>query len=393
MSSNSIPYNIRDFMRTQRRERAAAKLMEKQKTESDRRRILKALENVQMEADAARRSLHKKSGGGDGLARDRVGSYTTTSTGRPKMVVKQQTQLPPSDITRYVDDCGIGNTSSALCRETRATTTKSGSIATKDSAGLNNCTCAAPHTEDATTAENDCDAATRNLKLDTRRQWELEPLQDALHRFALVGETVQHLIDPHPLESNFQSNMLLLERKAGREISGIPLNRGSPRRTVTRRASTHSAISLCLHDFNYENYPQPHIGRKDKAVCDNYAAVFAKHEAKVRGVTSDTKKGNPLSTSEEFVLDPKLSSSKSYPIDDKSRAHNHHINQTFFHNSKISSQIESNEEDCEDAVGVDWDSNANNEGKADGGDRLALTCSEESVDSDDDYESSFLSED
>ena len=374
-------------MRTQRRERAAAKLIEKQKTVSDRRRIHQALEKVRSEAEAARRSLHTKIGG-DGRHGDSVCSHATKSNGRPKMVSKQQTQVPVSDITNNFYDCSIDNASRTLCSDTLATSTESESIATKNSVGIRKSMRAAALTEGVAADENDCDVASSNLKLDTRREWELAPLQDVLHRFAFDDEIFQELIDTNALECTFPGKMFRLKRQQSLEIRGTLLNRGLPIRAVIRRANAHSAVSLCLRDYTFDDDPRPHSGRKNKEACDKHAPLRAEHAAKIVGVAPDTNKESPSSVSENFRIDEKLRSLSSNP---------NYGNPTVFDISKISLQIESDgnfytfPEGNEAGVFFIGDSNANNEEKADGSDELTLKCCEEY--SDDEYESSFLSED
>lgn len=363
-------------MRAQRRERATTKLIAKQKIVSDQRRIQQALEKVRSEAEVARRSLHTKSGGVNGRDRDNVCSHATKSNSRPKVVFKQQTQLPFSDITNNFYDCSIGNTDRALCSETQATSTTSESVAAKNSVDKRVSTRAASHTEDAATDGNGFDVASSNSKLDTRREWELAPLQDALHRFALGDETSQEWFDANDLEFTFPSNLLRLKSQQSRERSGILQNRGLPIRAVNHRAHSHSAISLCFRYYTCDNYPRPHSGRKHKKAYDNYAPIREEHEAKIIGVAEDTNTQSLLSTSENVLSDEKLRSSSSDP---------YYVNPTISDNTMKSLQGES-EESCytfpdenEDAVCFIRDSNVSNE------------KNEESID--DEYESSFLSED
>lgn len=239
-------------MRSKHRQHLTAASLQKQKQDEAQNKIKTALRNVD---EAAKAALHTRrvvvvtdrKDGGDGIS-------SVTVERRVPGVVKLPSAMSPavSDVTNQVQLNSFDETSKALFSEKQSMESGVKSYSNSHDSGRTN----GEIEDDESSKENHLPIVSAavdvepNFKLSPRRQWELEPFQNALKQFPLINETRQPS-SKREVPIDGRSNML----QSFRDSLNLDIIGNEAAATTTKSASKppariHSVLDLVSQLIN-----------------------------------------------------------------------------------------------------------------------------------------------
>eukprot|EP00956_Cyclotella_meneghiniana_P006429 scaffold8447_cov66-Cyclotella_meneghiniana.AAC.3 len=384
--------NIHDYMKTKHRQHLSAASLQKQKQTEAQNKIKTALRNVD---EAAKAALHPRrivvvaneKDCGDGIS-------SVTMERRVPMALKIPSAMSPamSDVTNQIHLNSFDETSKALFSEKQSIKSSgksySNSQGSKRTNGSSDKSFSNNHGSKGTNDRINNGPSRENLpsvsvavepsfKLSPRRQWELEPFQNALQQFPLTKETLQPLLSSKRKVTIVGRSNMLQSFRDSLSLEGI-FNDATITSTSKPQPPTHSVldlvsqlISLNAVDTNSDQQDGPldHVIHEETHSADDLErcprAVPSTQDA-LNNIAITNSSSN--SENNKHYIFHENSNGAGYIISDKSNDDTETI--------EGSLHFESNEK-------VDIDNTGNTSGQVD------LNASSES----EEYDDSFYSED